>query len=79
MSIKKRDNILTDTLKDVLKNMVFSVIVMRKLKGYKPKISDAWFREDCIYRAESRNLEKDFVFQEFINQFHALVRKNKIM
>ena len=35
--------------------------------------------EDCIYRAESRNLEKDFVFQEFINQFHAFVRKNKIM
>ena len=35
--------------------------------------------EDCIYRAESRNLEKDFVFHEFINQFHALVSKNKIM
>ena len=35
--------------------------------------------EDCIYMAESKNLEKDFVFQEFINQFHALVRKNKIM
>ena len=47
---KKRDNILTDTLKDVLKNMVFSVIVMRKLKGYKPKISDAWFRyEGVVY------------------------------
>ena len=35
--------------------------------------------EDCIYRAESKNLEKYFVFQEFINQFHALVMKNKIM
>ena len=50
MSIKKRDNILTDTLKDVLKNMVFSFFFMRKLKGYKPKISDAWFRyEGVVY------------------------------
>lgn len=34
--------------------------------------------DNCIYRAESRHLEKDFVIQEFINQFTALVRKNRM-
>ena len=50
MSIKKRDNILTDTLKDVLKNMVFFFFFLRKIKGYKSKVGDGWFRyEGVVY------------------------------
>lgn len=35
--------------------------------------------ENLIYRANSRQLEKDFVFQEFLKQFNALVKKNGIL
>lgn len=35
--------------------------------------------DNCIYRAESRQLEKDFVCREFIKQFNALVKKNGIL
>lgn len=31
--------------------------------------------ENLIYRANSRQLEKGFVFQEFLKQFNALVKK----
>lgn len=34
--------------------------------------------ESLVYRANSRQLEKDFVFQEFLKQFNALVKKNGI-
>lgn len=35
--------------------------------------------ENLIYRANSRQLEKDFVFQEFLKQFNVLVKKNGIL
>lgn len=35
--------------------------------------------ENLIYRANSRQLEKDFVFQEFLKQFNALIKKNGIL
>lgn len=35
--------------------------------------------ESLVYRANSRQLEKDFVFQEFLKQFNALVKKNGIL
>ena len=35
--------------------------------------------ENLVYRANSRQLEKDFVFREFLKQFNALVKRNKIL
>ena len=35
--------------------------------------------ENLIYRANSRQLEKNFVFQEFLKQFNALAKKNGIL
>lgn len=35
--------------------------------------------EDLVYRANSRQLEKDFVFQEFLKQFNKLTKKNGIL
>ena len=35
--------------------------------------------ENLIYRANSRQLEKDFVFREFLKQFNALAKKNGIL
>ena len=35
--------------------------------------------ENLVYRANSRQLEKDFVFQEFLKQFNALAKKNGIL
>lgn len=35
--------------------------------------------ESLVYRANSRQLEKDFVFEEFLRQFNALVKKNGIL
>lgn len=35
--------------------------------------------ESLVYMANSRQLEKDFVFQEFLKQFNALVKKNGIL
>ena len=32
--------------------------------------------DNLVYRANSRNLEKDFVFQEFLKQFNELAKKN---
>lgn len=33
--------------------------------------------ENLVYRANSRQLEKDFVFREFLKQFNALVKRNE--
>lgn len=35
--------------------------------------------ENLVYRANSRQLEKDFVFQEFLKQFNTLAKKNGIL
>lgn len=35
--------------------------------------------ENLIYRANSRQLEKDFVFREFLKQFNVLAKKNGIL
>ncbi len=35
--------------------------------------------ENLIYRANSRQLEKDFVFQEFLKQFNAIAKKNGVL
>ncbi|WP_182440022.1 hypothetical protein [Blautia obeum] len=35
--------------------------------------------EFLIDRADSRQLEKDFVFQEFLKQLNALAKKNGIL
>ena len=34
--------------------------------------------ENLVYRADSRKLEKDFVFHEFLKQFNELAKKNGI-
>lgn len=33
--------------------------------------------EALVYRANSRQLEKDFVFEEFLRQFNTLVKKKR--
>lgn len=35
--------------------------------------------ENLISKADRRQLEKDFVFQEFLKQFNALIKKNEIL
>lgn len=35
--------------------------------------------ENLIYRANSRQLEKDFVFREFLKEFNVLAKKNGIL
>ena len=35
--------------------------------------------ENLVYRANSRQLEKDFVFEEFLKQLNALAKKNGIL